>query len=232
MRILIISDVHGNWDALRAVLGVPHDAIMFLGDAVHFGPQPHECIQALRERATWSVCGNHDHGAAFDVDCRAFGAWQSWDEATRAYTAEQLTADDLGHLRRLPIIQKVAVDETTFSLVHAAPTDPLYRYLPPEAPDDELIPELTLADADIMLVGHTHVPMKRQLRQRVIVNPGSVGLPRLGSGAQYAVWEDGEISLRSVSYDVSATVAQLRMLRLPADVFAGLAAVLEGKAAL
>lgn len=229
MRILIISDVHGNWNALRAVLREPHDAVMFLGDAVHFGPQPHECVEALRRHATWSVCGNHDHGVAFNVDCRAYGTWKAWDDATLEATRERLTPDDLAYLRRMPVIQQVAVDQTTFCLVHAAPTDPLYRYLPPDAPDDELIQELALADADILLVGHTHVPMKRQFRRRTVVNPGSVGLPRIGSGAQYAVWEDGEITLGTVPYDVSAFVAQLQTLRLPAGVLASLAAALEGR---
>jgi putative phosphoesterase len=229
MRILIISDVHGNWEALRAVLQEPHDKVIFLGDAVHFGPQPHECVEALREHATWAVCGNHDHGASFDVDCRAYGNWKAWDDATLRYTSEMLTADDLAFLKARPIIQRVTVGDTSLCLVHAAATDPLYHYVSPDAPEAELAQELALADADVMLVGHSHVPMKRHTGRRMIVNPGSVGLPRAGAGAQYAIWNDGEITLRSIPYDVPAVVEQLRALRLPDQVFAPLIAVLEGR---
>jgi putative phosphoesterase len=229
MRILIISDVHGNWEALQAVLQEPHDALIFLGDAVHFGPRPHECAEALRGQATWSVRGNHDHGAAFTVDCRAYGNWKSWDDATLPYTREMLTTDDIAHLRTRPVIQRMTVGDTRFCLVHAAATDPLYHYLAPDAPEDELAQEISLADADVLLVGHSHVPMKRHVRQATIVNPGSVGLPRAGSGAQFAMWDDGEITLRCVRYDVPVVVQQLRSLRLPDEVFAGLAAILGGQ---
>lgn len=230
MRILIISDVHGNWEALRAVLQEPHDALVFLGDAVHFGPMPHECVDALRARATWSVCGNHDHGAAFQADCRAYGGWRAWDEATRHHTREMLTADDLAYLRELPVIQQAAFGGARVCLVHAAPTDPLYRYLPPDASADALREELVLADADILLVGHTHMQMTRHLDGRVILNPGSVGMPRGGAGAQYAVWDDGELTLRSVAYDVPAVIAQLASLRPPEDILAGMSAALQGRA--
>jgi putative phosphoesterase len=229
MRILITSDVHGNWEALQTVLREPHDSLIFLGDAVHFGPQPRECVRALRERATWSVRGNHDHGASSDIDCRAYGDWKAWDDATVPHTRLMLTSEDLAYLRSRPLVQRATVGETTFCLVHAAMTEPLYHYLSPATPEDDLAQELGLAGADVLLVGHSHVPMTRHLRQRTIVNPGSVGLPRAGSGAQYAVWDDGEITLRSVPYDVAAVVQQLRALRLPDGVFAGLAAVLQGR---
>jgi protein phosphatase len=225
VRILIVSDVHGNWEALEAVLQEPHDALIFLGDAVHFGPRPHECVEVLRARATWAVSGNHDHGASFNVDCRAFGNWRSWDDATLRYTSEMLTADDLAFLRTRPLIQRVAVGDTTFCLVHAAATDPLYRYLPPDVLDAELVQEFALADSDVLLVGHSHIPMKRHLAEGMVVNPGSVGLPRAGSGAQYAVWDDGEIVLRSVAYDVPSVVQQLRSLHLADEVLAGLTAI-------
>lgn len=228
MRILITSDVHGNWEALRAVLEEPHDALLFLGDAVHFGPQPHECVEALRARASWSVCGNHDHGAAFGVECRAYGSWKAWDDATLQHTREMLTADDLAYLRSRPIIQQARIGGARFCLVHAAPTDPLYRYLPPDAPADDLREELALADADVLLVGHTHVQMTRHLDDRMMLNPGSVGMPRGGSGAHYAVWDDGEVTLRSVAYDVPAVIAQLRSLRPPEDVLTDIAAALGG----
>jgi len=70
--------------------------------------------------------------------------------------------------------------------------------------------EGSLADADILLVGHTHLPMILRLRKRLVINPGSVGQPRDGDPrAAFAIIEDGEPRLERVKYDVDATVAQL-----------------------
>jgi putative phosphoesterase len=229
MRVLIIADVHGNWEALQAVLTEPHDVLLFLGDAVDFGPAPGPCLEALRARVTYGVRGNHDHGTAFGVSCRSYGAWQAWDEATHAHTLRLVEEQHRDFLRALPLQQRVEIEGTSFHLTHAAPSDPLYRYLPADAPDATLAREAGLVDASILLVGHTHVPMIRQAGHRLVVNPGSVGMPRDGgAGARYAIWEDGRVDLRQTPYDVEATVRSLRDLDLPDAVYQGLAGVLRG----
>ncbi|MBI4277991.1 MAG: metallophosphoesterase family protein [Armatimonadetes bacterium] len=228
MRILIIADVHGNWEALRAVVNEPHDHLIFLGDAVDFGPEPRLCVDYLRSHATWGVRGNHDHGIAFDTGCRCYGAWKAWDDATRVHTLRTLSSEDRQYLRSLPMTHRLTVGQVSFALVHAAPTDPLYRYLPADAPDDVVADELRVAGADVLLVGHTHIPMIRRIGERLVVNPGSVGMPRDGgSGACFAVWEDGRVELRRASYDVEATVRRLQDQQLPQDVYDGIAALLQ-----
>jgi len=71
MTLLIVSDIHGNWSALQAVLAAePNpDAVVFCGDVVDYGPQPVECLRWLAENADHIVRGNHDNALAFDVDC-------------------------------------------------------------------------------------------------------------------------------------------------------------------
>lgn len=70
MRILVISDLHGNWAALEAVAAVPHDAVLCLGDIVGYGPQPAECLRWLRARGAHIVQGNHDRALADDLPPR------------------------------------------------------------------------------------------------------------------------------------------------------------------
>ncbi len=230
MRILIVSDVHGNWEALRAVLTESHDRVMFLGDAVDFGPEPQPCVDALRTAVSWAVRGNHDHGIAFGTSCRCFGPWQAWDEATRLHTLRMLSDDDRLYLRLLPLRCLVKIDDVRFGLVHAAPTDPLYRYLPADIPDIDLAGELGQINADVLLVGHTHVAMMRRVGSRLVVNPGSAGMPRgADASARYAVWEDGRVELCHVAYNVEATVRRLRALDLPDAVCEGIASVLRGE---
>jgi len=83
-------------------------------------------------------------------------------------------------------------------------------------------------DADVVLVGHTHLPFILDIGTHRVVNPGSVGQPKHGRcEACYAVWEGGEITLRSCSYDVEATVAKLLALPIDKSIANQLAAVLR-----
>lgn len=74
-------------------------------------------------------------------------------------------------------------------------------------------------DADVILVGHTHVPTMRPLRSRLMVNPGSLGQPKTGSPeARYAVWEDGKVELKSYRYPVETSVAKVQALPIDATL--------------
>ncbi|WP_333788245.1 metallophosphoesterase family protein, partial [Methanomethylovorans sp.] len=69
MRLLIISDIHGNKEALDAVMAVSHDEVICLGDLVDYGPSPGECIDMLMEQKIPIIMGNHDSAVAFRMDC-------------------------------------------------------------------------------------------------------------------------------------------------------------------
>ena len=89
---------------------------------------------------------------------------------------------------------------------------------------------MTCTDAEFVLCGHTHLPMQRTVGRQHYVNPGSVGLQRLGDGdlrASYAVWQDGVVRLRRVEYDVAKTAALARRCALPAPTAERLARLYE-----
>jgi len=225
MRVLIISDLHANLEALNA-LPSDFDQLWVLGDLVSYGPNPAEVIEFVRENAAMAVRGNHDQSVGFDEDPRCSARFRTMAEETRRYTRSVLSEEHRKYLRNLPLKATMAVEGTYFLMCHAVPSDPLFEYRRADSP-------LWLADdvgtaINIELVGHTHVPFSRRLETRLVVNPGSVGQPKHGRGeACYAIWQDGKMSLEFVAYDVERTVEKLRRLSLSAGVFDDLAFVLR-----
>lgn len=229
MRVLIVSDLHANLEAIRA-LPSGFDRLWVLGDLVNYGPNPSEAIEFVREKATVVVRGNHDHSIGFREDPRCSARFRDMAEETGRYTHSALTAEQRNYLRTLPLKATVAVEGIRLVMCHATPPDPLFEYRREESPlwlSDEVE-----SDIDIELVGHTHIPFRRFLGRRWVVNPGSVGQPKHGRAeACYAIWQDGKITLGSAAYDVERTVEKLRRLSLPAAVFGDLAFVLRNGSA-
>ena len=231
MKIAIISDIHGNLDALQVFFESQaafenFDELWVLGDQVNFGPQPREVLEILRERTDIAIQGNHDHAVGFDDDSRWTPQFRAMAEATRRHTSAELSGEQKRYLRELPLTVEVERDGTRFQLVHATPSDPHYGYLLADA--EGWAAELDSVDADVLLVGHTHTPFIRRIGSKTVVNPGSIGQPRRGKPRpSYAVWQDGVFELRSYDYPIEATVAKLRKLGHPPEVEAELVRILR-----
>jgi putative phosphoesterase len=219
MRLLVVADIHGNWPALQAVPEAA-DAVLCLGDLVTYGPSPRECIAWVRARAAYVVRGNHDTALAYNIDPQAAGSKRALAAATLALHRTLLTPADVRWLHDLPTELNLRAGDYRLHAVHATPKDPLFSYrLTPHLDDEALKKEVEDVRADLVLVGHTHLPMSRGAWTKVVVNPGSVGQPLDGDPrASYAIIEDGVAEIHRVAYDVEATVAGLGKLSLPADV--------------
>lgn len=222
MKLLIVSDTHANPWALDAVLNDAGsvDHVLFAGDAVNYGPDPRSVIARLRELGAIGVCGNHDHAVAWSTDPRASAAKQPIALAMRDWTRGQVDAADVAWLARLPLHLTVKIDATSFALYHATPRDAMFDYsLVPTVGDAYLGEIVGGVDADVLVVGHTHLPFVRQSERVRVVNPGSVGQPLDGDPrASYALWQDGEINLRRVAYDVDSAAAATERVDLPAEM--------------
>jgi putative phosphoesterase len=219
MRVLVVSDIHGNWEALRTVAESEKvDRVVCLGDAVDYGPRSPETVRWVREHSGATVRGNHDNAVAMGVSCRSAPLFRRLSEETRKLTAPMLDEGEKQFLSLLPTQRDLELEGLKLALLHAAPSDPLFRYLPATeraAWEREIEP----IEADLILVGHTHLPVVMRFGKKTVVNPGSVGLPRDGDPrASYAVLDDGEPRLRRMAYDVSRTVDDLWKWGLPQDV--------------
>lgn len=230
MRALIISDIHGNSDALNAVISSYSgwDYLWVLGDLVDYGPEPHVVVDIIRElRPDVVVMGNHDHAVAFNTDCRCAPELHELSEYTRSKISYRLLSrDQITWLSTIPRIYNGSYGDLRVYIVHGSPRNPLYGYLKPTLPLSELRLSLTPSitamspkpvDADVVITGHTHIPMDIKVDSIRVLNPGSVGQPRDGDPrASYMVVDlnDFRVELRRIKYDVSRVISKLRSLNL------------------
>lgn len=228
-RILILTDIHGNKDALDAVLDDAGDAetIWCLGDTVGYGPEPVACLEWVRESCAIVLSGNHDY-AVFDASI--LEDFNPNAAAAAAWTRAQLGPDDIEYLRSLPSL----VTQGGVTIAHGSPADPIWTYI---------LTVINARDAfavmstDICFVGHTHVVAcyteheKSIVRlsvtydepfvlhdDRYIINPGAVGQPRDRDPRAAYCWFDPEaktVTWKRVPYDIEKTQAKILAAGLP-----------------
>jgi putative phosphoesterase len=213
MRVALVSDVHANAVALRAVLDevddADIDAVVCAGDVVGYGPDPVACLDRVRDVADVVVVGNHDRNA--DRPRRYAGHPTAGPGLEHAAT--ELDEERHEWLRSLPA--RATVDDGSVLVVHSHP-DPDRRgqYVYPE--DFDAVAEAV--DADVLVLGHTHVQGAETVHGTLVVNPGSVGQPRDGDErAAYALLDTAEqsVDLRRVDYDVDAVRERVEAAGLP-----------------
>src|SRR5947209_1764791 len=225
MRALVLADIHANWPALQ-VIKEPYDVCFFVGDLVDYGLEPSPCIAWIRDHATHSVRGNHDHGAAQFVQVSGRNGFKYLTSVTRPVTQERLSQDDRRFLSALPVSRSVTVADTRFLLVHATPRDPLDEYAVADA--DFWLRRLQNVDANVICVGHTHHPYVLEVGDKLVINPGSVGQPRDGDPrAAYAIIENRNVELKRVEYPLEPTVQVILESSLPEPAKAQLVEVLR-----
>jgi putative phosphoesterase len=225
MRILLMADLHANWPALQAI-NEQFDMCFCLGDLVDYGLEPAPVVDWVRKNAHHAVRGNHDHGAAQNVNVSGKNGFKYLSGVTRSVSRERLSEEDLRFLARLPISRTVTLDDSRFLLVHATPRDPLDEYAPPDV--DFWARRLENVTADVVCVGHTHVPYVLEVGNRLVINPGSVGQPRDGDPrASYAIIDDRRVELKRVEYPVEDTVRAIVDSEVPEQAKALLAQVLR-----
>jgi putative phosphoesterase len=233
MKVLIVSDIHGNWPALCAVLEAEgkFDQILCLGDLVNYGPQPVECVAWAKELSSDAIIlqGNHDRALGLDTDPHCSTAYAAWAAATQKFTERMLAPELKEFLAGLQPMQRFQMGSAKCFACHASAKDPLYHYMPPNAAVTLWESEIIVAQQpDFLFYGHTHLPMNTRFRRTLVVNPGSVGQPKDGDPrAAYAIWEDGEIILRRVAYDVEETVRAYEGLGLEPHIEHNLCEVLR-----
>jgi predicted phosphodiesterase len=231
MKLLIVSDVHGNWAALQSVLAAEtdFDKILCLGDLVDYGPEPALCVTWAMEGRDDSIFlqGNHDWGAAFNKDPRSSPPFRHLTASTQAFSRNALSEQMLKFLGTLKPVASFEILGKRCLACHAAPSDPLFRYLRTSEKDLKL--EITVAGSpDFLFFGHTHWPLFKRIGNTTIVNPGSVGQPKDGdTRAPYAVWEDGVVELRRIAYPIDATVRAYARTPLPSSDIESLVTVLR-----
>lgn len=192
MKIGFISDIHGNYAALKEVLraldNMHVNEVYCLGDVVGYYSQINECCDELRRRNIACVMGNHDWYMAGGGFCPRS---RSVNDCL-AYLRKAITPENLAWLQTFPVQRKVY----GIHMVHGGWTDPIDEYL---KPTPEYFARL---EGKFFLSGHTHIQTLRHFDGKTYCNPGSVGQPRdLDPKAAFAVYENEVISLHRIEYD-------------------------------
>lgn len=230
MKLALLSDIHGNLEALLAVLAdvatCKPDGMACLGDFVGYGASPNECIERLQPLIEAAVVGNHDAAALGKLK---LGGFQT-DAATAArWTAEQLTPEHLAYLDGLPY----SIVWHDHRLVHATPSEPEEWHYVFSIADARL--EFGTYRERMGFIGHSHVPgvfesdgaqiaylrtpeVELRAGRRYLVNVGSVGQPR--DGDPRAAWllldtDHDRLEHHRVDYDIERAATRIRDAGLP-----------------
>ena len=230
MRYAVFADIHGNLEALEAVLGELQgeelEGLICAGDTVGYGADPNECIKKVRDFSVLNLAGNHDWAAVGKTDIGYFN--QKAGEVI-AWTKNKLTKENKEYLESLPLL----IERDTFQLVHSSLNQPAYwNYIYSffEAKDTFL-----LMKKNLLFIAHTHVPIIFFLSQgrvgysfathlrlkegvKYIINVGSIGQPRDGDPrACYLLFDDKkrEIIFKRVSYPIGKAQEKIRKAGLP-----------------
>lgn len=216
---MVISDIHSNLEAFEAVTAdLPeYDELFCLGDIVGYGPQPNEVLDMLRQlKPNVVLMGNHDY-AVVTGDTAGFSSHAA--EAVE-WTRRRITVKNHEYLAALHPSDKLEKSGRSVALFHGSPRDPLTEYVLPGMPANIARKLIDEGGAEIVLLGHTHVPMVYSFESKLLGNPGSVGQPRDGDPrASYATLDiaDGKLSfdIKRIEYDVERVAEKILRTGLP-----------------
>lgn len=233
-KVAVISDVHANLHALRAVLaalqGRGISSYLCAGDIVGFGPHPNECVELLQELPVVAVAGNHDLVALGRADIARCGGLAA---RTLEWTIGELSQASREYLGGLPVV----LADGEIVMTHGSLTD-RFEYVRSAEPAARQLADLSAQhpQARLLLLGHTHIPMaygatcgmldanRSRLPldpgHRYVLNPGSVGQSRDKSPDASCLVLDlgaGEALFLRVPYDIAACRAELVKRGLPEE---------------
>lgn len=177
IRIGIISDVHADARTLREALELMArmecDNILCAGDLVNYGQQPEEVIAILREHGVACIQGNHDR-------------W-TIDPILSPDAEMKFSTGTLEFLKTLPKSWSASIDGVSIAMRHGSSKSDMDGIHPDQVAGIELKRELEQADADVFIVGHTHIPFRLLTRRGIVINPGAL-LRETGPGREDEVY--------------------------------------------
>ncbi|MCP5100108.1 MAG: metallophosphoesterase family protein [Chloroflexi bacterium] len=223
MRLALISDIHGNYVSLQAVLADIErrkvDEIVCLGDVATLGPQPGKVVETLRALGCPCVLGNHET-FLFDIELGRAYMNADWFIDSVTWCHERLSKEDIDYLRTYqPMLKYKLAPDVSLLCFHGSPRSNVENIFSTTRSD--VLDEILDGHKDtVMAGGHTHVQMMRQHNGMLIVNAGSVGMPfeqmpfkdtpRVLPWAEYTIisWEGGGlgVELRRVPIDMDVVM--------------------------
>lgn len=223
MKIAILGDIHGNIEALKVAYDVAvssnAEKIYHLGDLGGYAPFVNEVVDFLIEYKIEGIQGNYDDAIANDKEhcgCKYEDPLQA-EMATLSFewTKKYSTQKSKDYMHKLPFDISLSAYDRKIKIFHATPLkNNLYWY--EDRGDDFFLHMAKKADADIMIYGHTHIPYRKNIGNRVFINAGSVGKPK-----------DGDTRTCVCIVDITPDNVNTKFLRIPYDVEKVASAIIE-----
>lgn len=229
MKYGILGDIHGNLEALNAVLEEMYKEgvkkFISVGDVVGYGANPSECLQKLRDMGTYIVAGNHDQAICGLLSIEFFN---SYARQSCFWTQKALSSEELAFLKSLKLTEQV----DNFTVTHST------LYFPENFEYIQTTYDANLSfekqQTKLAFIGHSHIPIVFYKRKRVIfeqtaeikinsaekvlVNVGAIGQPRDENPDSVCAWYDtdeGIVRLKRVSYDIEKAAKKIKQVGLP-----------------
>lgn len=227
----IISDIHGNLEALEAVLEDIRSReiaeIVCLGDVIGYGPDPRECLERVRGFDVL-IRGNHED-AVLKGEASAFhrAARDAVEWTRKQLFGPSVPEKEAEEIRGFMESFKITVDIEGIRYVHGSPRDPIKEYITPrDARNKKKMGEIFAATDTVFFIGHSHTPgvfteegfsspedlsgLYILAGEKALVNVGSVGQPRDGDPrASYVTFDVDTVVFRRVVYNVKVTVDKI-----------------------
>lgn len=223
MKIAVFGDIHGNIDALSAAyqesVRRKVDAMYHLGDLGGYAPFVNEVVEFLAAHGIEGVQGNYDEAVANNREhcgCKYEDPVQAeMADLSFAWTKGHASQKSRDFMKGLPLERSFLVEGKRVKLFHAAPhKNNLYWYV--DRSEKFFLEMAGMADADILVYGHTHKPYKKELNGRTFINAGSVGKPK-----------DGDPRARLTVLEMTPDDVAADFIRLPYDVEKAAAAIVS-----
>jgi putative phosphoesterase len=217
MRLAILSDVHGNYDALNAVLEeckkYKIEQYLCLGDYVGYYYEPKKVWDLIYSLNGVKIKGNHEDLLNGSLSSRVIRNQIKEKYGTGHQVAQnQLSSEEIKQLYNLPEKKLIQIGKYTFELNHGSPWDQNFYLYPDTAP--EILEKANNLAIDFVLVGHSHYPFIKKLTHSTIINPGSVGQNRQKGGLASWVFVDLEeikIEIISTKYCVKSLAKKVKI---------------------
>lgn len=229
-KVAFLSDIHGNYEALKAVIddikkkNIKMSSVYCLGDIVGYGPRPNETLDLIKQHGFISVLGNYDEAVGFylpNCGCNINSEKSKIEtQNSLTWTAAHTSEQNKEYLRTLEEQLTIEKCGKRILLTHASPYA-INEYVFEN--DLEIQQEIASEiEEDIIVFGHTHLPYNKWVDGKLLINAGSVGRPKDGDNrACYCIMDvsDTQVEFVRVNYDIEKVVKEIMSSDL-LDVFA------------
>lgn len=218
-KLALISDIHGNINALNIVLekikAEKISKLLICGDFTGYYYHTKEVLDALNGWEYEAIQGNHDYllGNYEKLDLIQKVEYKEKYGSSLEKASNELSQEQIKFFKKLPKTKKIEIDGKSILLCHGVPWD-RDKYVYPDTPA-ELLEKFKGYKEDIIIMGHTHYPMEMKVGGKLLLNPGSVGQTRNWKpGAYWAVLDakSGKTEFRSEKYDTELVAAEVHRI--------------------